>query len=280
MASWTARGAVIDTVPRRRVFIERGDKNLVTVLQTGGVGNRIYQIWAGQAFAERTGREFVFVEQKMTHNSHTTPRATKDFLLALFPTVRVFRGRTVWRHIGENEVASSAGGGDVILEGFFQSAYGGMKRGSLKIPRPITDLRFSTIGIDFYHAYFVHFRFGDYVVTEYNVDLTTYYKTALTAVVAADPEATFLLFSDEPSKIPLGLFESYRYTPVPFSIGIWETLWLMSRCCGGITANSTFSAVVAWALPERAVIYMPSLWRQESVAHGPCLEKPAWVTVI
>jgi len=271
----------MDTVPKRRVFIERGGKSLVTVMQTGGVGNRIYQIWAGLGFAERTGREFVFVEQKMTHNSHTTPRATKDFLLALFPTVRVFRGRTVWRHIGQDEVVAGYGGvGDVILEGFFQLAAGGGARGSLKIPRPISDLRFDATGIDFSHAYFVHFRFGDYVVTEYNVDLTTYYKSAVAAVVAADPEATFLLFSDEPSKIPLGLFKGCQYTVFPSGIGIWETLWQMSRCCGGITANSTFSAVVGWALPERAVVYMPSVWRDERAAHGPCLEKPVWAVVI
>jgi len=161
-------------------------------------------------------------------------------------------------------------------------ASGGGGRGSLKVPRPVMGPRFETDGIDFSHAYFVHFRFGDYVVTEYNVDLTAYYNTAIAAVIAADPAATFLLFSDEPSKIPLvavGL-SGCRYTVVPFAIGIWETLWQMSRCCGGICANSTFSAAVSWALPVTAVVYMPSLWRHEEAAHGSCLEKPVWATVI
>ena len=271
-------------MPKRRVFIERGGKSLVTVQQTGGVGNRIYQIWAGLALAVKTGREFVFVEQKMTHNSHTTPKATKDFLLALFPLVRVFRGRAVWRHISQEELVAGAGyvSGDVVLEGFFQFAAGGGRQGSLTVPRPLLGPRLDTATIDFTHAYFVHFRFGDYVVTEYNVDLTAYYKTAIAAVVAADPAATFLLFSDEPSKIPVtavGLGEC-RYTVVPFNVGIWESLWQMSRCCGGICANSTFSAVAAWSLPEGSVVYMPALWRQEGAAAGPCLEKPAWATVI
>ena len=273
MASWANRMSLADTVPKRRVLIQReGGRNLATVQQTGGVGNRIYQIWAGLAFAERTGREFVFVEQRMDHNSHTPAKATKDFILALFPAVRVFRGRAAWRLVREGIDESMSG--DVVLEGFFQLAAGGGPRGSLVVPRPIMQ-RFNTDGIDFKRTYFVHFRFGDYIVTEYNVDLRAYYRAAIAAVLVADPAAAFLVFSDEPGKIvvaDVGLAgRDYKIAPV--GIGIWETLWQMSRCCGGICANSTFSAAISWALPATAPVYMPTTWR---LGTGYCLERPAW----
>jgi hypothetical protein len=280
MASWANKIGVVDTVPKRRVFIQRDQgRGLVTVHQTGGIGNRIYQIWAGVAFAERTGREFVFVEQRMDHNSHTPAKATKDLVLALFPAVRVFRGRAAWQLIREgsveyNEGRGSSSSSDIVLEGFFQLAAGGGSRGSLVVPRPIMQ-RFNTDGIDFKRTYFIHFRFGDYIVTEYNVDLLAYYRAAITAVLADDPVAAFLVFSDEPGKIVIadvGL-AGCDYKIAPVGIGIWETLWQMSRCCGGICANSTFSAAVSWALPATATVYMPTTWRLGS---GYCLERPAW----
>lgn len=278
MASWANKISVVDTVPKRRVFIQRTGQGLVTVHQTGGIGNRIYQIWAGLAFAGRTGREFVFVEQRMGHNSHTPAKATKDLVLALFPPVRVFRGRAAWRLMKEEEMdgdsGSSSSSSDIVLEGFFQLATGGGPRGSLVVPRPIMQ-RFNTDGIDFKRTYFIHFRFGDYVVTEYNVDLRAYYRAATAAVLAADPTAAFLVFSDEPGKIvvaDVGL-AGCDFKIAPVGIGIWETLWQMSRCCGGICANSTFSVAVSWALPATAAVYMPTTWRLGS---GYCLERPAW----
>jgi len=238
----------------------------------GGVGNRILQIWAGIAYAKETGREFVFYEPHMTHNPHTKVSETRAFIFALFPSVRLHRGYVKWQL---KVAADDHPERNVVMSGFFNSRFDGCGgKGMLVVPRPPTATA-AALG-DLSRTYFIHFRFGDYVGTDFEVDLSNYYMIAVASVLAEDPTATFTLFSDEPSKIDaksVGLTED-QYTTVPDGLGMWETFWLMSRCYGAICANSTFSTCAAWAVP--GPVYMPRTWKVGYVE--PLL--PAWVNAV
>jgi hypothetical protein len=244
-------------------------------MQGGGVGNRISQIWAGIGYAQRTGREFVFFEQHMTHNTHTPIAATNKFLIALFPNVRVFRGSVRWTRLAEEEGLELPlePTGHILLDGYFQAEiyYPTGLKGSFTIPKPPVQ-RWSC-DVDA-HTYFVHFRFGDYVATDFNVDLNAYYTMAIASIQSTDPEAKFLLFSDEPTKIPASITGMERAIVAPFNIGIWETLWQMGRCHGGICANSSFSWTAAWAV--KGPVYMPRVWKNVK-DHVKVL--PAWAQI-
>lgn len=235
----------------------------------GGIGNRILQIWAGIAYAKETGREFVFYEPHMTPNPHTSASETRAFIFGLFPSVRVHKGYVKWQMRGASDP-----GRHVVLDGFYNSFQEGCgSRAKLTVPRPPTVATAIALGD---RTYFIHFRFGDFVGTHYAVDLSNYYTIAVASVLAEDPDAVFLLFSDEPSRIDVkgvGLAEG-QYTIVPAGVGMWETFWLMSRCFGGICANSTFSTCAAWAVP--GPVYMPRVWK---VGYAEPL-LPAWVNAI
>jgi hypothetical protein len=239
-------------------------------MQGGGIGNRILQIWAGIAYAKETGREFVFYEPHMTPNPHTISSETRAFLFGLFPSVRLHKGYVKWQMRGASDP-----GRHVLLDGFFNSFQEGCgSRGTLVVPMPPPPL-ISSFG-DLSRTYFIHFRFGDFVGTHYAVDLSNYYMIAVASVLAEDPDAVFLLFSDEPSRIDVkgvGLSEG-QYTIVLAGVGMWETFWLMSRCFGGICANSTFSTCAAWAVP--GPVYMPRMWK----AGFPEAPLPTWVHAI
>jgi hypothetical protein len=104
--------------------------------------------------------------------------------------------------------------------------------------------------------------------------LSEYYKTSIKCIQANDPDATFVLFSDEPSKIPLTITAMEKTVIAPL-IGTWETLWQMSRFNGGICANSSFSWTAAWAL--RGPVYMPQKWKK---IEGFVKALPSWALII
>lgn len=273
MSSWN-RGGVIDIVPRARIQVERS-RALVSAEMRGGLGNRIFEVMAGLGYAERTGKQFVFYEEHITHNPHADPRSTKELLLALFPFIKVYRGKLNWKkHVEEhdkhyfyNPIPDMSG--SVVLHGYFQNVgyFAEGAREKFIVPRS-KETRFDSSGVDWAHTYFVHFRFGDYVGSDFELDLSEYYKTAVGLVMTMDPEATFLLFSDQPSKINfdrVGL-SGLRYIVVPVKVGMWETLWLMSRCRGAICANSSFSWFGAFAVRGDGPIFMPARWSKNHVA--------------
>jgi len=267
MSSWGARG--VDIVPRNRIRIET-DKRLVTVNMSGGLGNRLFQIMAGLGYAERTGREFVFYENGMKNNAHTDYLKTTEMLLAFFPKVKVWRGSQRWTDYTDveggvylyNPIPELSG--SVRLSGYYQrfEYFPSGAREQFVVPKPKA-VRFDSSGVDFSHAYFIHFRLGDYVGSKFDVGFDEYYRKAIAAIRAADPEAFFLVFSDQVKKLQLegyGLGERYC---VPEGVGTWETLWLMSRCRGAVCANSTFSWFGAFAVRGDGPIYMPARWNTD-----------------
>ena len=278
-----------DIIPRSRV-ITGSSKPLVCSVLRGGIGNRLFQIMAGLGYAERSGKQFVFVEKHINDNFHSGYRATMDMLLALFPSIKVFRGsRGTWtRYESKNCRCKDKFydyepipviGGSVILDGFFQNElyFAADYIGNFKVPKPqlaaaATALDEFIQTINFEKTYFIHFRLGDYVNTDYDVGLTMYYKECIATC------SNFLIFSDEVDKLNLSdLFPpGVSYTIVPSGTGTWASLYLMSLCAGGICANSTFSWFGGLACASGlGRVFMPPRWHK--VITGAPI--PTWATV-
>ena len=246
-------------------FVQTSTKRLVSVYTVGGIGNRICQVLAALGYAKKYNREFIFYQPHMHPNPHSSNKETKEFLLQLFPTVKVIHSGLSWKELKEEEFIDSAAP-RILLKGYFQNDKYYPPDMRLKIPNPpIT--QFNTSLIDFSNTCFIHYRFGDYINSDFEVDLTEYYSKSIEAVKQQNPKITFLVFSDQPEKVnkDLGIV-------VPVTIGFWESLWLMSKCSGGICANSSFSFCAALALSDKRSVYMPRQWKK-----GLVKELPEWV---
>ena len=279
MSSWALVSKGLDFIPKKRISTVN-DGNLVTVQLSGGIGNRIFQILTGISYARRVNKKFVLCEKFMLNNEHFGRRRTLEFILQLFPSVKIFRGSAIWKQYRDpssnfefNEIPDIDG--SIVLIGYFQNEQYLLDRNSFEIPKPI-EMKFS-VERDFNHSYFVHFRFGDYKDSQFHIDLKSYYKEAIKRVKDCDKEARFLIFSDEINLINLALYElDPNSLIVPSNINSWESLYLMSLCNGGICANSTFSWFGARAIKGTGPIFMPDKWIKD-VNSNPV---PYWATKI
>ena len=258
-----------DLAPRDRVLIGVQD-NLVSAQMSGGFGNRIFQILTGLGYAERTGKQFVFFEEHITNNPHTPPVKMRTMLYAWFPQVTIYRGKVSWTDYVDTGFPIPDISGSVAIRGNFQNDafFSPNARDTFKIPTPPQRI-LNVDSIDFNHAYFIHFRLGDYVNSDWDVDLTTYYPDAARRILLQDPLATFLVFTEEPDKVDMKKFKfpTMKMAMMPV-VDIWETLWLMSRCNGGICANSTFSWIAGYASRGNGSFYLPNVWKRDGSARG------------
>ena len=258
-----------DLAPRDRVLIGVQD-NLVSAQMSGGFGNRIFQILTGLGYAERTGKQFVFFEEHITNNPHTPPVKMRTMLYAWFPQVTIYRGKVSWTDYVDTGSPIPDISGSVAIRGNFQNDafFSPNARDTFKIPTPPQRI-LNVDSIDFNHAYFIHFRLGDYVGSDWDVDLTSYYPDAARRILLQDPSATFLVFTEEPDKVDMKKFKfpTMKMAMMPV-VDIWETLWLMSRCNGGICANSTFSWIAGYASKGTGSFYLPNVWKRDGSARG------------
>jgi hypothetical protein len=228
---------------------------------------------AGLGYAAKTGRRFVLYEQYIDPNAHMNARETRELLFAIFPEVRVYRGPVNWTHYFESSEAHGAPipdfGGSVLLEGYFQDEkyfeHDARARFSVPFPgKPAIDMP----ALDFSKTYFIHFRNGDYLTSDFNVGLDDYYKTCIALLKGTDnfvDDSKFLICSDQPELVNV---EHYGLTAaecvvLPKTAGVWLTLHLMNLCRGGICANSTFSWFGAFGVRGDGPIYMPKKWNNK-----------------
>ena len=273
MSSWGrgAREGPADIVPRSKITSDTS-KKFVCAKLCGGIGNRFFQVLAGLGYAARTGRQFVIYERYVDPNAHMNARLTQEILLAVFPQLRIYRGSVSWTYYSEQnhtEETIPDLDGSVLLEGYFQNEkyFSADARANFSVPLPLAR-GFDISGLDFGSMYFVHFRNGDYLTSDFNVGLDNYYKKCIglvkgdTGFVAG---SKFLICSDQPELVRV---ENYGLSPeecvvVPASAGAWLTLHVMGLCRGGICANSTFSWFGAFGVKGNGPIYMPKKWNNK-----------------
>jgi len=111
-------------------------------------------------------------------------------------------------------------------------------------------------------AYFVHIRRGDYIKLGWDLK-SDYYKKAILALNKRENSIKLFVFSDDISwvKDNMKFLNDYniRFITCSGNDADLEELLIMSRCKGGIIANSTFSWWAAWLSGSRK-IYFPLDW--------------------
>jgi hypothetical protein len=123
----------------------------------------------------------------------------------------------------------------------------------------------------FRDMYFIHIRLGDYVGNElYKIPLEKYYNECIVKIKETNPSAKFVICTNEYSK-NLNKYLDVIKQATEYQVQIPEedemdTLYIMSKCRGGICSNSTLSWFGCYfqclrALPDaKKHIYMPYPW--------------------
>jgi hypothetical protein len=128
------------------------------------------------------------------------------------------------------------------------------------------------------------FRRGDYVRMGWELPFS-YYEKALALMTSEVPDATFLVFSDDPEFARLATDWASRYGPATnaydFSDGALEQLVLASECDHAVIANSSFAWWGAWLGDQRGgsgtrLVIAPEAYRQR---FGPDILASNWVAV-
>lgn len=120
------------------------------------------------------------------------------------------------------------------------------------------------------NSYFIHVRLGDYLhMPKHFVDLSKYYIKCIEDIHKKEPNATFVVFSNQIHLInqvyPLISKTLTELNHQSIIIGEPDELvsfYLMKRCDkGGICSNSTFGWWAGWLnTNENKRLYMPSKW--------------------
>jgi hypothetical protein len=250
-----------------------------------GLGNRFFQIATLLGYAEKHRHSPVLVKEWMLETNHAMTKTISDYFPGL-PTIPLVPGwllmeepgELLYRHVDLPPVL-----GNVKLQGYFQSEKyfpsGGVARPSI------------LTGVDerYQNYAFLHIRRGDYllpVCQHHRVDLTIYYRYALSAF--ADSDTRILVCSDDLDWCRSHLVATYGDLISAdrwefFNGNDYETLRAMTACGrGGITANSTFSWWGAyWGIGRglHAVYAMPAVWGLPPLPPVVDLH-PSWATVL
>ena len=219
---------------------------------TGGLGNRLFQHAAAAGLAEKWNRPLVF----FTPHCDVTNHGPFDTIFNLFPTVpKVVEGQSTFLREPPGHVFTYAAFPETAPSDENYSV-DGWRQTSLYFPEHFTPDFESCVPETLEDQYaltktsqrkstwFIHMRFGDYMILPHHqIDIGAYYSAAVKHIT---PGARVLVFSDEATKYKTmitGFFKALNLTvEVVENDDELETLYLMSRCWGGaIVANSTFS---------------------------------------
>jgi hypothetical protein len=221
-----------------------------------GNGNRLFQVAAALGYSEKYGHTIVFVKSCIKDNYE---HPGSEDILKFFPNIPVIDDIKEFKPLKQGGKTISSYEElpycqeNVKLIGLFQSdKY-----------FPSYRIRPALIGYHdqpFQETIFLHVRRGDYLKNPVNnVDLTQYYKNALTFV---KPEIGILVCSDDIPWCKENLPKFGLYKWIWFEGNDVETWRAMSKCrYGGICANSTFSWWGAYFNHSAdKKVYFPAKW--------------------
>lgn len=219
----------------------------------GGLGNQLFQVAALDSVSRSTGRIPV-----LTNIGHISPHRGVSYFETILQRWKVKHSAVPTSTIEESNHLHSEwasllkGQGDVRMVGYFQDYR--------YITREFIDtLVFPTECLEKYPdidtMVFLHIRGGDYVGhAVHGVQLDRYYQRA----IALFPGAHFAVFTnDRPYAQSKTWLRDIPHTYIEEPDV--ESLLLMSKCKGGICANSTFSWWGAYLNRDRTLV-LPDVW--------------------
>jgi len=227
----------------------------------GGLGNQLFILAACESFSQQTGKSMILNPNQPQPSPHTD----HNYFDTIFKNWKVmFKHENNFQMICEPEYLDymdwpyflkSYTNKNIILYGYFQH---------WKYIEPIREQFVQRLSFnsnldskyDWIKDYFfLHVRGGDYLYNHkslHYVDLKKYYKKCLDSI----PNEQIVVFTND---VPFAesILKGYSYILV--SEPEEDSLYLMSKCKGGICANSTFSWWGAYLNPNRK-IFLPSKW--------------------
>jgi hypothetical protein len=219
----------------------------------GGLGNQLFQMAALHSVARTTGRTPI-----VTNIAHISPHRGVSYFDTILqrwkgshtivPTSTIEEST----HIHSDWAALLEGRGDVRMVGYFQE-YRYIASDfidTLVFPTDCLE-KYPDIGT----MVFLHIRGGDYIGHPvHDVGLDAYYRRA----IALFPGAHFAVFTnDRPYAESKKWLRDIPHTFIDEPDV--ESLLLMSKCKGGICANSTFSWWGAYLNRNRTLV-LPDVW--------------------
>jgi len=232
-------------------------RNIVVSNLIGGLANRIYMILAGLSFAERLNMDYYFLESEIDGDPHSDKNTMINELKILFPAIKFLDKSTdtsLWKRINENDNINLINNSDnnIILSGFFQNEEKYFNNYKVKFVEPINNI-FKKI--DTSNLFFIHFRFGDYIGTGFELNLIDYYKYCIKKIKNIRKNPLFFIITND-----INITKNYIQTNnllnqneyiMDLGKNRLDTLYYISDCKGGICSNSSFSRIGAYFIEDR-----------------------------
>ena len=249
----------------------------VYIMVFGGMGNQLFQIFAGISYSLRERIPFKFVPilvgNKRPFYFDTLLKSISVFIVndrdkMLINNLPVYRDA---EDLEYREIPRSDS--NFRCWGYFQSYkyFENHLDSVMKLTR-IGNQR-EEIRSKYNYSDFtsLHFRLGDYKnVQEYhNILNISYYKNAIKRLVKLQDITNVLIFGEEGDNGDLqqNLYELWEEFPmikfemINYKIPDWEQLLIMSTCKNNIIANSSFSAMAAHLnVEKRGSVLYPNKW--------------------
>lgn len=252
-------------------------KKLITIELRGGLGNQLFQLAFLNYVSSTFGKVVVtFLENLNQSSVHTT----ENYFNSIFLNWKTLSGN----HVIDNVVVEKKlqpinleelRPGTTKFIGYFQNF-------KYVMPSFTSKLYFSDKILDKYpnidKSVFIHIRGGDYLAKEnsiHKLSLKSYYEKAITYF---GKETQFVIFTNDIEyAISHQFLNSINYSII--CENEIDSLYLMSKCHGGICANSSFSWWGAYLNPKRKLV-LPSKWYNDSNLYTEGYYFPGCITLL
>jgi hypothetical protein len=261
--------------------------NIATVVNWGGLCNRLFQIGALLGYCEKYNYKPIVYTCLLADNKHQSLDATLTHIKECFPKLEI-SNEQVKKEDFEIITIPNAGNNSckyfdlekpktnkVILEGYFQSELY-FPKDKLFLVSFKNNYTIKTPIIEFCNIYFIHLRMGDYL-NHYLHDLgkknyIQYILKSIKIITSRHSNVTFLICTngnkDDVLKYYQDIFNNIKYmfeSDINSNLDSLTTLKHMGLCQGGICMNSSFSWFGAYLshLNNADLIIMPNKWFNE-----------------
>ena len=263
-----------------------GKKNKIIVRFTGGLANRIFQLFAAYGFAEKWNMDVYIINNGSKWNHVPEEESIKD-IQTLFPNIKIFDNSTNISKLKiMNESNIETPESDIILDGYFQNPkYFPLTPIKLNLIEPQNNILKNT---NINHLYFIHYRLGDYNnLTNFKLDLNNYYKFCINKILEKDNLSEFLIVSNNINEakqiINNNLSDILKDKNIIYddNISRLNSIYYMSKCIGGVCANSSFSWIGAYSIENKNkdLIFMPYPWHNDNSRSKSDIY-PEWATIV
>lgn len=275
-----------------------GPTRKLNVIMAGGLGNQLFQLYAGLDFATKTGRALVLdyshfhkgftkredkipedvlrsISYDVTFSSKTSSQKVRVLIDSFSARMmRFFRKQKFFKRGQTYEIGYAADFNYAQLNrisGYFQtwrhysSLIASAYVAGIKLQDPSENFKIWQLKINTEKPVIVHIRRGDYLSLSEKWGLLgyEYFKNAILSLVGQNPSAKILVFSDEPilalQLLDRGFFSNVEYFPSRSLRNDFEELLLMGQSDKIVISNSTFSW---WAaqLGQTKNVVAPDKW--------------------